>query len=439
MTNVFAQSFIISRLLKIVGEKDLPDNFWQEFVETDTQQQIIVSLKEDGFKKFMIDNVASSTISNLYSIFIHEFPDDFASLTTMKHNDNDDESNYYQCTLVNSQDMMPSIFQYLDLQSLSLSKCSMVHSIWLYHTMNHNSIFCADLDKINWTRYQNNFRAWSRISNIQSVKLTVLYQHTTGNHSDPKLNELSLLKNIKQIRIAWNVPPYKTLPKYPVLGIHRLHGSDNGLGLTHFRMDIGFVIARQRLFLHSRQNVKNRGMRQITNCLKHTVSVFKPLELSNCIVIKLACFGLHTVNISNKCKYLELQHRGGQRVLRESEQSAMDLSDKKKSTMEMQDESTAKETDLDDSVDKKAKDLKNRWIHLPPNINPTASNIDLSSVETLCLNCFAIDDNEKKTRYNNNLMDAHVNARCCDDMANWICSQLTSLKRFLIVVQLNVH
>ena len=141
---------------------------------TEYENEISVSLNDNY-------NYSNSNDDN-YNKENKENSDNFEENENMneKENKNDDDvnnkqsnnnNNKFECMVFNQRDLVPRIFQYLNVQSLN--NCSCVNFIWLYHAFNINSLYYLEFYKL--LKYENNgnilnLRIWQRFINARSIR-----------------------------------------------------------------------------------------------------------------------------------------------------------------------------------------------------------------------------------------------------------------------------
>ena len=147
---------------------------------------ILTRLINDGvgvhMNKWYDEKTQAVIIENIFNkIILKKFVKEYNELVTFSNNNNNKKSNnnrYYQNLVFNSKDLMSTIFQHLKWQRRyreefdgDLLHCSLVNSIWLYHSWNINSVYYVDLTTLIYEtlNYSEN--------NIMFLVILILQHH----------------------------------------------------------------------------------------------------------------------------------------------------------------------------------------------------------------------------------------------------------------------
>ena len=245
-------------------------------------------LKKHGLKEYMRkfrDQTNDKSIKQAYDALNEHFHHLFTRITQFEYLKNG--KNYWQHKLWNVEGIIPFIFQYLDLYKLI--QCSFVHSIWLYHSFNPNSIYYFRATAYNLTRLN---KIWiHRLSRIQALKIE--YPKYDFDHSDcvgPKREfQEKLEKGLKKLMSASKrvkrVEIFAGCRVCLFLIFESLHNNKIDVNLQQFTCCLG-----------------EKG--QVTKCTQSQSQI--QLQLTNCHTIKLENIVVHTFSIvlSDKCKYM---------------------------------------------------------------------------------------------------------------------------------------
>ena len=202
---------------KLIG--DLAKVFDNNIKTQETVKDILYRLVNFGIKIYMQNDYNESKQAHVVEeifkkIIFTKFEKEYTELTTLNSINNNDNANttneiyYYQNLVFNSNDMMSTIFEYLDYGDQfdgDLFCCSLVNSYWLYHSWNVNSVYHVNLDRLieetlkyNDIENEDNcvLRLWQRLIYVKSIAVRVSYE--TAGHN-VILNKLLMLKHIEKI------------------------------------------------------------------------------------------------------------------------------------------------------------------------------------------------------------------------------------------------
>ena len=144
----------------------------------DTALEILSRLTNDGIKvyleKWYNEEEQSSTIQSIFNqIILTELNMQYQKVITMS---NSDPHVKYQTMVVNTNDLMCSIFQFLEYDedfTGDLYHCSLVNSYWLYNSWNPNCIYHLN-EKVMTTLllYDDWYNSdWNRLIHAKSINI----------------------------------------------------------------------------------------------------------------------------------------------------------------------------------------------------------------------------------------------------------------------------
>ena len=237
-------------------------------------------LKKHGLKEYMEkfgDQTNTISIKQACDALNEHFHSLLTHITQFKCLKNG--TNYYQHKLFNTDGIVPHLFQYLDLQSLI--KCSLVHSIWLYHSFNPNSIYYFETSGY----FKKNVnKTWThRLSRIQALKIDFHHFTITNKKGLEKL--ISSSKRLKRVEIFADT----SVCLFVIL--ESLHKNKIDVNLQQFSCSLDSLPEKKQLSYHQSHS---KFQLQLINC--HTI------KLKNCVI---STFGINIV-VSDRCKYLSL-------------------------------------------------------------------------------------------------------------------------------------
>ena len=252
----FVRLFVIRRVLldvmKYDSELDI-DNLVNNLLDADSDKKvaknILSQLIKDGIKiymsKYYNENEQANTIDKIFNqIILKKFTKEYENVTRYCDNHNNDNNNFSMIDVFNNNDLMCSIFQFLEhnyynftsgTQTFDLLSCSLVNSHWLYHCLNPHSIYHIDLNimiektlNLVLTVHENKFkdeniddinshvnttvsayeidnnvtREWQRLGNVKSVSMTTPLDKPL---TQLVLNRLSIVKNVRIINACCRI------------------------------------------------------------------------------------------------------------------------------------------------------------------------------------------------------------------------------------------
>ena len=191
ITHPFIQLFDVNR--SVTKRNLFHDAQRIEQSHRSTVIDVLQKLVSKGLKKFLndINETDTHAIELLFDIINTRYTDTYTDTDTdtadTNTNDIIDNSSITNPTqididtafeeIINQPDIMPSIFQYLQINELN--QCSLVNSIWLHKSFNINSIYCLNSFRVNFSQVLNskastkiinlshNHRIWQRFINIR--------------------------------------------------------------------------------------------------------------------------------------------------------------------------------------------------------------------------------------------------------------------------------
>ena len=205
----------------------------------DNQQEscykILSLLRKHGLKQYLQNHYDDSHCELIELIFKHivmkHYTDEYenyVSMTSNKNKNNSDNDNqlninininskydkYFESMVFNQSDLVPKIFQYLDLRDINI--CSKVNFVWLIHAFNSNSLNYGYLNlyiliKHSYFSYHHQrsryFRIWQRCG--KTTRLEYNNQHHSrfseyySNYFDFTKN-LGFLRNVNTLLLQFS-------------------------------------------------------------------------------------------------------------------------------------------------------------------------------------------------------------------------------------------
>ena len=221
----FIRLFVIRRILdNFIDEKDEKEdverkiNAMVEPLTDDKVHQVSYNvlhrLWNNGLKIYMNtwykEQEQAVIIEMIFNdIILVQFAEEYQEITTYNNdNDGDLSCNYNQCLVFNTNDLMYSIFQYLNFWG-ELYNCTFVNSHWLCLVWNSTSLSCVDLTSLikRMQRYKQGdenmcTRMWQRVANAKKIQFDL---KSYSYCSDLLLNRLSMLVNVDSINVKLGV------------------------------------------------------------------------------------------------------------------------------------------------------------------------------------------------------------------------------------------
>ena len=189
--NVFVELLLIERICRSININAISVNIAQD---GNTQQQfgtILELLAKYGINKYLSKYYKNCDCRIIDAGFKCIFSNDFAKesqdqlrVATLFNNNNSSTSSFELLLFSQSNDIITNIFQYLDLNSLT--NCSLVNFVWLFHAFNDHSLYHLSLNKL--IQYEQlllgyngknknkkcrnksiNLSIWQRLFNVKSI------------------------------------------------------------------------------------------------------------------------------------------------------------------------------------------------------------------------------------------------------------------------------
>ena len=267
-------------------------------------------LKKHGLNEYMKKfrgQTSTVSINEAYNGLKDHFPCLFSHITQFKHSKNN--KNHYQHKLFNTDGIIPILFQFLDLASLT--KCSLVHSIWLYHSFNPISIYYFVANGNN-LRCMNNI--WShRLSKIQALRINLMTLEPAKCKKLETNNEFDISQKTKwQEKVLTKLTKLISTSKRMLKKVEIVTGKYIILSLiTHClrnnNIDINLEQFSCCLSTDTYSFAAEFQLDSIDSCVTFDSPLpFLQLQLTNCHTVKLENCGISRFGIvlSDKCKYL---------------------------------------------------------------------------------------------------------------------------------------
>ena len=222
----FIRLFVIARILKhcnaSVDQIKQMVKVIKDLKQQQTAQDILIRLINDGIKKYMEkwfnEKEQIQVIEMMFNtIILKQFEKEYQ--TIMRCDDNN-KSQYYQRLVLNADDLMCLIFQFIKLKETftgDLINCGLVNSYWLYQTWNPNTIYYLCLNRLitNTIRMTRNLKEsndkgskvydldrilsskWQRVATVKSVHIG-LYNSVPSQYL---LEKISMLRSIVDVSL----------------------------------------------------------------------------------------------------------------------------------------------------------------------------------------------------------------------------------------------
>ena len=279
-------------------------------------ESILYLLKQYNIHGYMRNYYHDSQCDTIdlifYEIIVKHHGNDYYNLISMSSNIN---INQFECQVFNQHDLVPEIFQYLDLKSLN--NCSLVNFIWLYHSFNINSLYCLPINEL--LIHNHRYYGWLRFDNDDNCKKQI---KPTAKNAALRLTVWQRFVNVKHLVVYFGYINWNDLrSKYRFKQFLRYYLYFQKVekiifyNYPHWNWNLGNQCS---LFLES-LCMNNRGAK-ITNLKCHAsrvlshghseyryVEEFPVLIVSNVESISLDVFPAAFI-CSNKCKYLSLRN-----------------------------------------------------------------------------------------------------------------------------------
>ena len=245
-------------------------------------------------KKYYDDSQCSSIELIFGDIIMTQYINEYENELTMQLNCNND--NEFECLLFNQVDLIPQIFQYLDLDSLS--KSSLVCFFWLYHAFNVNSLYYLPFKKMfSWQhdairrKRKRNYVAltvWQRLINARKI------EYDNWDDWEPELvvntrflTYFASLQNFEKVVCVFRL----YLTKEDFSFVESLSKSNACKKIRHFN----FALFGPTRHMLDEQNYVSK------------LKSLPTLKLYNATWIKLRTIALPFI-CSDKCEFLSLKH-----------------------------------------------------------------------------------------------------------------------------------
>ena len=178
---------------------------------------ILSRLVNNGLKVYMIkwynEKEQAIVIELIFKqIILPKFGPEYQKLTTYY-----DKKYWYQCQVLNNDDLMREIFRYLTFKRGfigELHDCSLVHSCWLYHIWSTKLIYgkyyldeflqatmkiCSGSTSDNININNTVTRSWERLVNLKHVAFDTHKAYLFSRPNDLLISRLSMLRHIEKI------------------------------------------------------------------------------------------------------------------------------------------------------------------------------------------------------------------------------------------------
>ena len=226
----FIRLFVIRRILgNYIDEKDEKVDIGRKIygmvktLKDDRERRlsfnILNKLWKDGLDVYICvwyqEKQQATVIEMIFNdIILVKFGKEYEEITRYLSNsdssDSGDGSDYNQCLVFNTNDLMYLIFQFLNFWDDKLYNCSLVNSHWLCQIWNSNSLSCVDLtylikQTMRFRLGNENMctRMWQRIVSVKHIKFSLTPSYKDSEHGSRNnmllLNRLSMLANIERI------------------------------------------------------------------------------------------------------------------------------------------------------------------------------------------------------------------------------------------------
>ena len=141
--------------------------------DDDETSQIILNLKQHGIKQYMNNyykNNQHDSIQTIYNVLISQFDTEWSQLQQNLKSNPDKNIKPFEYQLFNQRDIVPCIFQFIDLKSLV--NASLVNITWLLNAFNINSIYCTNLVYLMSNKIRSQL-PWRRCSMARKINANV--------------------------------------------------------------------------------------------------------------------------------------------------------------------------------------------------------------------------------------------------------------------------
>ena len=289
----FGQIFIAHRILNSKSNDDSRTKKLISNIVDENAKKAVSFLCEETFSSSLVelirDIMTLKQISAFFKALVQHYPLEYESLLSLQaiQDENDKESNKYECLFWNNSDLISLVLQFLYFSSLK--NCSLVNSLWCFHSFSINSIYYLDLELLFDLKGFDAPRIWQRFINAKRI---FYYYYDTTRHETHTItqsfvNNYSLFKNIERLHIVFSKASDKML-----LPMYKAIAKTSGK-LTRFTLGFSDI---------SEDHSSNLDDRDIG-----IIDSLPLINLNGCQRIQLGCIG-YPIMLSNNCNELVLKN-----------------------------------------------------------------------------------------------------------------------------------
>ena len=238
-------------------------------------EQILTNLEKYKINKYMSNFYHDSQCGTIELIFrdiiLKHYTNEYQNeiLMSPKNSINISMNNEFECQLFNQDDLVPQIFQYLDLTSLN--NCSLVNLIWLCHSFNINSLYHLRISE--WINLQLKHNDKNNNNSGEVKHVYVPLTELQLNHNDNNNNNNNNSDEVKLVYV-----PVTELQR--LINVRRIE-----YNFEDFEYDYRYYCFDDRFltYFSCLQNVEQLTWNSYLRVIKRDVSILKILLQNNTV------------------------------------------------------------------------------------------------------------------------------------------------------------